>query len=286
MRLVRDYARIRVPATTVLASSRDGEKLGVALNMCDDYAITVTVGQSRAMITGPNKQVFPQNESHPTIEAIFATLDILQEPHAGISLIGQTAIPPAAGLGARSAAVVAGIAAVRHLYGYPAEFTNNQIIEIARKLGVSPERASAILSGNGCGYWQNQNSSHIWPVELAADLPATLMLPEFGKNRDQHTYSVGPISALLRGLTNDPQILTHVCPTFLVPQTQDERVAYSAHILTALHKAQWPALMCGSGPAFIVFARLESNMCAMLKEQGYVAHETSWGTGLEVVSAT
>lgn len=98
MRLVTDYARVRVPASAVLCSNDHGEHLTVAFDLWDDYAATVTVAESRTMVTGPSKEVAPRNADHPTIKAMLATLDHIQAPQAGIALIGQTQIPPAVGL--------------------------------------------------------------------------------------------------------------------------------------------------------------------------------------------
>lgn len=117
MRMVKEYARIRVPATTVLCGSRERESVAIAVDVWDDVAATIGIGDSRVTVTGPAKHVFSRDDQHPTLVAMRATLDTIQAPHAGVALISQTKIPPAVGLGSRTAAMMAGILLVRELMG-------------------------------------------------------------------------------------------------------------------------------------------------------------------------
>ncbi|QRV02502.1 hypothetical protein JTE88_01730 [Arcanobacterium phocisimile] len=274
MRLLTDYARVRVPASAVLCSDSEGEHISVAFELWDDYAATVTVGESRATITGPSKDVAPRDGQHPTIMAMLATLDKLQAPQAGIALIGQTQIPPAVGLGARSAAIVAGISLVRELVGNPEDFSDADAFELAISLGASPARVPAIIQGGVSLSW-NDGDVHR-AVSIPQDSPlATTLLVAHRRSTTGSRYARGPVAALTHALTQDPQLLSSLCQRVITQGSDDKAVVYNGYFLEALHKAQWPAVFAGSGPAIVLFADLSPDLQKRFTGEGYVCIATS-----------
>ncbi|WP_216380686.1 GHMP family kinase ATP-binding protein [Arcanobacterium phocae] len=285
MRLVSDYARIRVPATARVGGSRDNERVVLAFDYWDDFAATITTGETRATVTGPSRDIAPRDYNHPTIQAMYATLDAMQAPRAGVTLIAQTTIPPAVGLGARTAAVMAGIILVRHLLGNPTNFSDSEAVNLAVSLGVAPDRAYAALHGGISLHWKHDRLVRSQQISQQGTSDFTVLIPRSHRESDGEQCVSGPLAMLLHALVTEPNLLPSVCPSFSYSDSPDRAVSDSIHLLLALHKSRWPALMLGSGPAIVVCARVQNDMAEIFSQYGFTASHARISSGATVISA-
>lgn len=269
MRMVKEYARIRVPATTVLCGSRERESVAIAVDVWDDVAATIGIGDSRVTVTGPAKHVFSRDDQHPTLVAMRATLDAIQAPHAGIALISQTKIPPAVGLGSRTAAMMAGILLVRELMG-GSVFSDNDAVAIAASFNISPARALASINGGVCLGWDSRATK----LPLRKPCPVAVLVPKDARTVHDGGLPQGPVGVLSHALTQNRRLLSDVCSQVERAQATDPQVGESAHLLRALHDAHWPVLMAGSGPALLVFSQLNEQMRRMFEDHGFECHSS------------
>ncbi len=157
MRLRQDQASISVPATTE-GLGPVGDCLALALDLVDDAHVRAIAGQTRVSLGGtrtvesfdPTRRVLrgDEAESHLTIRAVRFVLDQVGAPQAGIELRYHQRIPQRVGLGASTAATMAGLTAARALLGSPPSLDFAALRSFASELGVPASRfAAASLGG-------------------------------------------------------------------------------------------------------------------------------------------
>src|SRR5699024_2571642 len=129
MRLHRDEARVRVPATS--ANLGPGfDSFGLALELWDEVRVRAVTGPSTATVTGEGAGAVPTDESHLVLRALRAALDYAGAPQAGLALHCHNRIPHGRGLGSSAAATVAGLILARGLISEPEVLDDEAVLTL------------------------------------------------------------------------------------------------------------------------------------------------------------
>ena len=108
MRLARDRARVRVPATS--GNLGPGfDCMGMAHDLWDEVEVRMTTGPTRVDIEGEGAGILPRDGSHLVLVALRRALDVAGVAYSGFELKATNGIFQGRGLGSSAAAVVAGL---------------------------------------------------------------------------------------------------------------------------------------------------------------------------------
>ena len=150
MQLATDSAKVTVHATvTDLGCSFGG--MALALGAPETISARAIAGPTRLSLSGEAAEdpttVGLSAEEYPTVRSLRALLDSVGASQVGLHLQYAGRIPPASGLGSRSAKILAGLLIGRQLLGNPDGITDRYLATLATDLGADRLRISALMNG-------------------------------------------------------------------------------------------------------------------------------------------
>ena len=281
MRIVKDTARVKVPASS--GNLGPGfDSMGMAHDVWDEVSATLTTGASRVVILGEGSQTLPKDESHLIVKTMHETLERLGAPTPGVDLVCRNNIPHGKGMGSSAAALTAGVMLVRELLGAPEAFTKEEVLNIVAGYEGHPDNAAPAIYGGvtvswreGEGYKTAQlpvlksvKTTLLVPDEVLLTTTARAVLPEKVPLVDA-AFNASRSALMVYALTQDPELLFAATEDRLHQQYRAESMAHTAAILAALREAGWPAIVSGAGPSILVFAEIDPAMANILAQQGF-----------------
>ncbi|MCI5826113.1 MAG: homoserine kinase [Arcanobacterium sp.] len=158
MRIVKEHARVRVPATS--GNCGPGfDAIGMAHDVWDDVSATLTTGATRVTILGEGAKELPHDSSHLIVTVMQQTMERYGVPQTGIELVCRNSIQQGKGLGSSAAAIVAGLMLVRELVGGDASgFTRNTVLSLATEYEGHPDNAAPCIFGGATLSWQESST--------------------------------------------------------------------------------------------------------------------------------
>lgn len=297
MRLVTDYARVRVPATS--GNLGPGfDSMGMAHDLWDDVSVTMTTGATHVTILGEGKDDLPRDESHLTVRAMRAALAFVDAPAGGIELVARNGIYQGRGLGSSAAAVVAGILLVRGLIDHPEVLDDATVLELATEFEGHPDNAAPAIYGGATVSWHdgehwatanvnvapNVHTTLLVPNEMLPTTTARSVLPEHVPHADA-AFNASRSALLTHALANDPKLLFAATADRLHQSYRADAMPQTSAVLGALRDAGWPAVVSGAGPSILVFASLDTQMTRILQAQGFAVVPSRQVRGAYLVDA-
>lgn len=281
MRIVKDTARVKVPASS--GNLGPGfDSMGMAHDVWDEVSATLTTGASRVVILGEGSQTLPKDESHLIVKTMHETLERLGAPTPGVDLVCRNNIPHGKGMGSSAAALTAGVMLVRELLGAPEAFTKEEVLNIVAGYEGHPDNAAPAIYGGATVSWRegegyktaqlpvlmSVKTTLLVPDEVLLTTTARGVLPEKVPLVDA-AFNASRSALMVYALTQDPELLFAATEDRLHQQYRAESMAHTAAVLAALREAGWPAIVSGAGPSILVFAEIDPAMANILAQQGF-----------------
>lgn len=281
MRIVKDTARVKVPASS--GNLGPGfDSMGMAHDVWDEVSATLTTGASRVVILGEGSQTLPKDESHLIVKTMHETLERLGAPTPGVDLVCRNNIPHGKGMGSSAAALTAGVMLVRELLGAPEAFTKEEVLNIVAGYEGHPDNAAPAIYGGATVSWRegegyktaqlpvlkSVKTTLLVPDEVLLTTTARAVLPEKVPLVDA-AFNASRSALMVYALTQDPELLFAATEDRLHQQYRAESMAHTAAVLAALREAGWPAIVSGAGPSILVFAEIDPAMANILAQQGF-----------------
>lgn len=281
MRIVKDTARVKVPASS--GNLGPGfDSMGMAHDVWDEVSATLTTGASRVVILGEGNQTLPKDESHLIVKTMHETLERLGAPTPGVDLVCRNNIPHGKGMGSSAAALTAGVMLVRELLGAPEAFTKEEVLNIVARYEGHPDNAAPAIYGGATVSWRegegyktaqlpvlkSVKTTLLVPDEVLLTTTARGVLPEKVPLVDA-AFNASRSALMVYALTQDPELLFAATEDRLHQQYRAESMAHTAAVLAALREAGWPAIVSGAGPSILVFAEIDPAMANILAQQGF-----------------
>lgn len=281
MRIVKDTARVKVPASS--GNLGPGfDTMGMAHDVWDEVSATLTTGVSRVVILGEGNNTLPKDDSHLIVRTMRETFERLGAPTPGIDLVCRNSIPHGKGMGSSAAALAAGVMLVRELLGAPDAFTKDEVFNIVAGYEGHPDNAAPAIYGGATVSWregeryktaqlhvsQKVKTTLLVPDEVLLTATARAALPETVPLVDA-AFNASRSALMVHALTQDPELLFAATGDRLHQQYRAESMAHTATVLKALREAGWPAVVSGAGPSILVFAEVDPAMANILAQQGF-----------------
>lgn len=290
MQIVKDHARVRVPATS--ANLGPGfDALGMALGIWDDVSATLTTGTSRVTILGEGAKELPKDSSHLIVQVMLATMARLGLPGAGIELVCRNTIPQGKGLGSSAAAVVAALMLVRGMISDPEALSPAQMLALATAYEGHPDNAAPCIYGGVTLSWQDGRAEaaapaaaqvHTVQLALHSGVTTSLLVPKQVLPTSQAravlpasvphadaAFNAARAGLLVYALAHDPALLYAATEERLHQSYRAGVMPHSAAMLKALRDAGWPAVISGAGPAILLFAQADEALVQAANKQGF-----------------
>ncbi len=262
-------AVVRSPATS--ANLGPGfDCLGMALDLWDEYAVTVTDGPGvRVTSTGEGADVLPRDGSHLVARAVLAGLAATGTQAPGLDLVCRNEIPHRRGLGSSSAAIVGGLTLAQALVG-PQALDAGRIVALASALEGHPDNvAAAALGGATIAWLDDAGTGLAVGVPVHAGVEVTVLVPD-GQTETEAArgllpsavpyssavFNVSRTALLVHALASDPRLLFTATADRL---HQDYRAtAYPASLdaVRRLRAMGVAAAISGAGPCVLALSAL------------------------------
>ncbi|NLW14556.1 MAG: homoserine kinase [Trueperella sp.] len=281
MRIVKDTARVKVPASS--GNLGPGfDSMGMAHDVWDEVSATLTTGASRVVILGEGNNTLPKDDSHLIVRTMRETFERLGAPTPGIDLVCRNSIPHGKGMGSSAAALAAGVMLVRELLGAPDAFTKDEVFNIVADYEGHPDNAAPAVYGGATVSWregdryktaqlpvlQKVKTTLLVPDEVLLTAAARAALPDMVPLVDA-AFNASRSALMVHALTQDPELLFAATDDRLHQQYRAESMVHTAAVLAALREAGWPAVVSGAGPSILVFAEVDPAMANIFAQQGF-----------------
>lgn len=295
MRIVSDYARVRVPATS--GNLGPGfDSMGMAHDLWDDVSVTVTTGATRVTVLGEGKDTVARDETNLVVRAMRAALSYIDAPEAGLELVARNSIPHGKGLGSSAAAVVAGIMLVRGLIDHPEALDDETVLAIATEFEGHPDNAAPAIYGGTTLSWHDGEGYRTVNLEVANSVKTAVLIPEeelpTSKARSvlpadvphaDASFNASRTALLTHALARDPQLLFQATEERLHQNYRADSMPHTAAVHKALREAGWPVVVSGAGPALLVFADVDDRMSKLLQAQGFTTLRSTQVSGAQLL---
>lgn len=320
MRVVKEYARVRVPATS--GNCGPGfDAIGMAHDLWDDVSATLTTGATRVSIIGEGAKDLPRDASHLIARVMRETMERFGLPLAGIELVCRNSIQQGKGLGSSAAAIVAGLMLVRELTGgEESSLTKEMMLDLATEYEGHPDNAAPCLYGGATLSWKSmggaeqeaerqhelasmRDASHIAPsihtvqldvspeVQTTMLVPAEILptsearaaLPQSVPHRDAAAQAAHA-GLFVHALAQRPDLLFDATEDYLHQSYRAAAMPRTATLLEALRRAHWPAVISGAGPSILLFAQVDSALAQAVGRQGFQVIDSRQVPGAHAVN--
>lgn len=266
-----DPVHVRVPATS--ANLGPGfDSLGLALTLHDDVTVAVTSGGVRIEVSGEGTELADRGEDHLIINVIRRAIDrvnalagtALEQP--GLELRCVNRIPHSRGLGSSSAAIVAGITAVRALHPHGEVLDDGAALALATEIEGHPDNVAPCLAGGLTIAWTRPEGPRLVRLDLEAEVVAFVpdqrlateqargLLPATVPHQDA-AANAGRAALLVAALTHKlgSDVLLDGTEDRLHQSYRAPAMPESAALVERLRRAGAPAVISGAGPTVLAF---------------------------------
>ncbi len=195
MRIIKDTARVRVPATSATLGASLA-RIGMAHDLWNETTLRLTTGKARVKILGEGGHNAPVAEQHLTVRTMQYCLEKLGLPVAGMELGCTNFIPRECGLGEQSAEIVAGLLLVKAIVDEPEKLTNQVLLQLAANLVPLDAGIVSAIAGGTNLWWEKslepektadltevsldgkEIAGQIISLPVAASLVTTILVPD------------------------------------------------------------------------------------------------------------
>ncbi len=312
MRLARDRARVRVPATS--GNLGPGfDCMGMAHDLWDEVEVRMTTGPTRVDIEGEGAGILPRDGSHLVLVALRRALDVAGVAYSGFELKATNGIFQGRGLGSSAAAVVAGLMLARGLVEKPEDLNDEVLLTLATEFEGHPDNAAPAIYGGAVVAWTEReedapagekppfvNAEGVYakaaPIGLAEATKTTLLVPDFElptslarsvlpgevPHKDA-AFNASRAAMLVLALQGRPDLLMQATEERLHQNYRAESLGASWQVLADLREAGWPAVISGAGPSILVFDSVDAQTRRVLAGKGFMAFDSGSTPGARIL---
>ena len=281
MRIAKDTARVRVPATS--GNLGPGfDCMGMAHSLWDEVSVRLTTGKTSVRIYGEGQGNLPEDDSHLIVRALRRGMDVAGLPQSGIELTCRNGIPQGRGLGSSAAAVVAGLMLVRGLIDEPELFDDDVLLTLATEFEGHPDNAAPAIFGGAVVTWMDGKKPRSASIPLSPEITTTLLIPDAElltetarsvlpaevPHKDA-AFNASRAALLVLALQHRPDLLLQATEDKLHQDYRADAMRASNGALRSLREAGWPAVISGAGPSILVFDTLDPETSRLLEERGF-----------------
>lgn len=287
MRLVRDSARVRVPATS--GNLGPGfDSMGMAHDLWDEVSVRVVDNVGRAeseavvRVFGEGQGILPEDESHLIIRALRRALKHVGAAQPRLELTCNNGIPQGRGLGSSAAATVAGLLLARGLVEDPTVLDPRVILELATEFEGHPDNAAPAIFGGAVVTWIDDDGAQAVPIALNERVRTSLLIPDVELLTEtarsvlpaqvahsDAAFNASRAALLVLALEHFPEYLWRATEEKLHQDYRADSMPASARVLRTLRKEGLPAVVSGAGPSLLVFDELSADVRASMEAEGF-----------------
>jgi len=267
MRLAKDRAQVRVPATS--ANLGPGfDAFGLALSIWDDVRVEAVTGSSEAHVQGEGAESLPGGEDHLIIRALRVALDYVDAPQAGFVLHCHNRIPHGRGLGSSAAATVAGLLLARGLISEPEALTDECLLTLATEFEGHPDNAAPAIFGGATIAYVSEGAARAAKIPVRGIAPTVIVpvaelstsrsrgaLPSYVSHSDA-AFNSARSGLLALALSGQPELLLAATEDRLHQNYRADVMPETAELLVQLRANGIPAVVSGAGPSVLVLSDL------------------------------
>jgi len=267
MRLAKDRAQVRVPATS--ANLGPGfDAFGLALSIWDDVRVEAVTGSSEAHVQGEGAESLPGGEDHLIIRALRVALDYVDAPQAGFVLHCHNRIPHGRGLGSSAAATVAGLLLARGLISEPEALTDECLLTLATEFEGHPDNAAPAIFGGATIAYVSEGAARAAKIPVRGIAPTVIVpvaelstsrsrgaLPSYVSHSDA-AFNSARSGLLALALSGQPELLLAATEDRLHQNYRADVMPETAELLAQLRANGIPAVVSGAGPSVLVLSDL------------------------------
>ncbi len=267
MRLAKDRAQVRVPATS--ANLGPGfDAFGLALSIWDDVRVEAVTGPSEAHVQGEGAESLPGGEDHLIIRALRVALDYVDAPQAGFVLHCHNRIPHGRGLGSSAAATVAGLLLARGLISEPEALTDECLLTLATEFEGHPDNAAPAILGGATIAYVSEGTARAARIPVRGIAPTAIVpvaelstsrsrgaLPSYVSHSDA-AFNSARSGLLALALSGQPELLLAATEDRLHQSYRADVMPETAELLAQLRADGIPAVVSGAGPSVLVLSEL------------------------------
>lgn len=273
---------VRVPASS--ANLGPGfDTLGLALNLYLEATIQESHGLPSVQVFGEGRDYLQENpDQNLMLKALRLFYERLNRPFPDLSIMMNSQIPVARGLGSSAAAVVAGLCAANVLSRQDASI--GQLLELALELeGHADNIVPALMGGLNCVMIYQGRVYHQM-VDLPDDLNIVLAVPDFTLATEK-ARGVLPETVPLKDTVSNLQRACFLLAGLFNRNTQHMEKAMDDMIYQPLRKQLIPgfdrvmqgarqagalgAALSGAGPSVLAFCRQEGELVGRAMQDGF-----------------
>lgn len=267
MRLAKDRAQVRVPATS--ANLGPGfDAFGLALSLWDDVRVEAVAGPSEAHVQGEGAGSLPGGEDHLIIRALRVALDYVDAPQAGFVLHCHNRIPHGRGLGSSAAATVAGLLLARGLISEPEALTDDCLLTLATEFEGHPDNAAPAIFGGATIAYVSEGAARAAKIPVSGIAPTVIVpVAELSTSRsrgalpsyvphDDAAFNSSRSGLLALALSGQPELLFAATEDRLHQNYRADVMPETAELLAQLRANGIPAVVSGAGPSVLVLGEL------------------------------
>ncbi|MBR6459534.1 MAG: homoserine kinase [Actinomycetaceae bacterium] len=307
MRLAKDRAHVRVPATS--GNLGPGfDCMGMAHDIWDDIEVCLTTGATRVEIEGEGADVLPRDESHLIIVALKRALDVAGIAYGGFDLHCVNRIRQGRGLGSSAAAVVAGLMLARGLVDEPELLSDEVLLTLATDFEGHPDNAAPAIYGGAVVTWTEAAdetatySTHdglcakAAPIQLAENLRTTLLVPDFelatslarsvlpeSVPHKDAAFNASRAAMLVLALEGRSDMFMQATGERLHQDYRADSMRPSIELMQELRDAGYPTVVSGAGPSLLVFGELSPQERQYAAGKGFAAYDSGYTPGAQIL---
>lgn len=269
LRALTPGAGVRVLAPATSANLGPGfDALGLALELRDEVALTVTDGPDTAVVEGEGAEALPTDGGHLILRLAHAHLVRRGFQAPGLALTAVNRIPHARGLGSSAAAVVTAVLAAEALLPEELRLPAAELLDVTARREGHPDNVAPALAGGASVSWRADAAGWataslpldpgITPVVAVpetrlATAEARAALPETVPHAVA-AEQAGRAALLTLALTARPDLLLPATRDWLHQDARAAAMPESAALVTALRAEGHAAVVSGAGPTVLVLA--------------------------------
>ena len=258
---------VKVPATS--ANLGPGfDTLGLALARYDELDVEATDAAAHDIqVHGVGAGEVPLDESHLVVRAIAHTFARAGVPLPSLRLVAHNAIPHGRGLGSSGAAIVAGVMAAKGLLEGVAEFTPDELLELATELEGHPDNVAPALFGGLTIAWVTPDGPRHKKLIVHRGVSPLVLVPEHEMStalarslqpesvpHEDAVFNVSRSALLIAALIQSPELLLAATEDKLHQHYRAQAMPETDRLIRALRAAGHPAVVSGAGPSILVLA--------------------------------
>lgn len=284
MRLVNDFVRVRVPATS--ANLGPGfDHAGMALGIFDEVELRAVAGPTNVQIMGHAQGKVPTGEQNLIVQSVRRGLDYLDASQVGLQMVARNRIPHGSGLGSSAAAIVAGLMLARGLAGEDS-MSLDEVFELATQVEGHPDNAAPAVFGGVTFSWTKEpgRGARTVAVPPPEGIDACVLVPQYSvptataravlpaevPHEDaRFNLARASLLALIMAGVASPEYLMDATEDRLHQAQRADAMPQTYDLVQYLREQGLPAVVSGAGPTVLVFSKLNPEMLQDATQAGW-----------------